>query len=651
MSQPSAPPTVPEQLDRRAADTPDGVVLAVDGGGELTFGAWQARSRAVAHALRGAGVARGDRIALTFGRLDWVHYAVAYLGVVSAGATAVHVYAGLDPDDARRQLRECGVGRVVHGDDQAPPLDWSGPAHPLSTLEGSDPGPLDLTLEPSDTCDILYTSGTTGPPKALTVPHGNVNFGRDPKAMGGLLPGGYLLVPQETCTSSAAQCLHVALISTTTSLICDPDEIDRMGELIARYAVGSLGLSPWLVTQFLAARLPERYDLSSVRLVAYASAPLPPAIAQAVVAALPGARIATAMSQSEAVPAVVAGFFDPARPFSVGWPTPGTELRIVSPDGAPVPPGEVGEVWLRHGAPRRRYLDPALDTNVSADGWYLTNDYARQGEDGEVFLFDRGQDLIRTGAGMVSSLEVEGALYEHPGVREAAVVGVPGPSGPQIVAAVVLHRATEPAGTTESAELLGFLAGRLAPEQVPARLVILDAMPRNKKGKIIKADLRRRFGTPANAPAATPAPAPATAPATALADLPRNGRAAARAAGTVDVSAWEETTCVEAPGQARLARATSLAVFTGDLDGSGRTEWLLTYPADSPASFVGVQHFDGRLGGRPGSFVLEMRGTYDAAGAHVSWSVVPGSGTHELRGLTGTGGYENADLTLEYQLA
>ncbi len=123
------------------------------------------------------------------------------------------------------------------------------------------------------------------------------------------------------------------------------------------------------------------------------------------------------------------------------------------------------------------------------------------------------------------------------------------------------------------------------------------------------------------------------------------------AKGTVQVSDWEETAYAETEGRATLARANSLAVFTGEMEGSGRSEWLLTYPAEGPASFVGVQSFDGKLGGRTGTFVLEMRGTFDEQGPHVSWWVVPGSGTGELRGLSGTGGYESADLTLDYDVA
>ncbi|WP_406207857.1 DUF3224 domain-containing protein [Kitasatospora sp. NBC_01560] len=123
------------------------------------------------------------------------------------------------------------------------------------------------------------------------------------------------------------------------------------------------------------------------------------------------------------------------------------------------------------------------------------------------------------------------------------------------------------------------------------------------------------------------------------------------AKGTLDVSDWVETSLAESDGQAKQAGAHSQGAFTGDLEGSGRADWLLTYPVEGPAHFVGTQRFEGKLGGRSGSFVLQLRGTFDATGAHVQWDVVPGSGAGELTGLSGSGGYENADYTLEFSLS
>lgn len=129
-----------------------------------------------------------------------------------------------------------------------------------------------------------------------------------------------------------------------------------------------------------------------------------------------------------------------------------------------------------------------------------------------------------------------------------------------------------------------------------------------------------------------------------------------RATSRLVVSDWAETPYAQLEGGAALARATSAAVFTGDLDGKGTCAWLLVYPPDGVPSFVGTQTFEGRLAGHAGTFVLQLAGTFADNSANVAWSVVPGSGSGELCGLRGEGGYASAadapsaEATLNYEL-
>ncbi|MET9971424.1 DUF3224 domain-containing protein [Streptomyces sp. NPDC006356] len=122
------------------------------------------------------------------------------------------------------------------------------------------------------------------------------------------------------------------------------------------------------------------------------------------------------------------------------------------------------------------------------------------------------------------------------------------------------------------------------------------------------------------------------------------------AKGTLDVSDWVESVVAESAGQSKQAAAHCQAAFTGDLEGSGRADWLLVYVTEGLTRFVGTQRFEGKLTGRSGSFVLQTHGTYADSGVEVTWEVVPGSGSGELAGLSGTGGYRNADYTLEFSL-
>jgi hypothetical protein len=123
------------------------------------------------------------------------------------------------------------------------------------------------------------------------------------------------------------------------------------------------------------------------------------------------------------------------------------------------------------------------------------------------------------------------------------------------------------------------------------------------------------------------------------------------------VSDWEETQYTQLTDGAALARATSAAVFTGDLEGTSTCAWLLAYPPEAAPSFVGTQSFEGTLHGRKGTFVLQLSGTFADNSANVTWSIMPGTGTGELRGLRGSGGYSSggeepaATATLDYELS
>ena len=125
------------------------------------------------------------------------------------------------------------------------------------------------------------------------------------------------------------------------------------------------------------------------------------------------------------------------------------------------------------------------------------------------------------------------------------------------------------------------------------------------------------------------------------------------AQGMFELQSWDENAYLELEGGAKLTRASVVQRFTGDLDGKGSVEWLMYYADDGTARFVGLQRFSGRLGDRSGSFVLETQGTFDGGKAQGSWSVVPRSGTDELRGITGTGSFAaphgpKADVALDY---
>lgn len=485
-----APLTVPDLLRHRARVQPDGVAIVVDGAAELTYRDWEERSNALAHRLLADGAGRGERIGLFFGGMEWVEYAVAYFAVLKSGATAVHLNADQPAGELARRMTVAEVSRLLHAPGRTAPAAWSGRTLATDALAGADRTDPGVAIAPEDLADVVFTSGTTGPAKAYTIPHGNAVFGRKPEAMDAFGSASYLLTTLQIATGSSASALNIATIAKVVTVLAPPGDIDRSGQLIEKYRVGMVAINPWIANQMVLARLHETYDLSSVGMFACGSAPLPPARARQLLEMVPGVRITSACSQSEASPALCVNVFDPEYPLSVGQPTPVTELRVVDEDGTDLPTGRVGEIWLRHPAPKRLYLGlPEVNERIKADGWYRTGDLGHLDDEGRLHFFDRRADAVRTAGGPVSTLAVEAALYEHPAVIEAAAFGVPaGSPVQQVAAAVVLDPAHD------ATDLDAHLAARLDTGHRPVRVLVLDALPRNSQNKVLKRELRERCG-------------------------------------------------------------------------------------------------------------------------------------------------------------
>ncbi|HEX6969393.1 MAG TPA: class I adenylate-forming enzyme family protein [Micromonosporaceae bacterium] len=477
----------PDILRLRAEQHPDRIPLYIDGVGDLTFRQWDRRSDTAARLLARAGLGRGDRVGLLFGERDWIDYAVSYLGVLKIGATAVHLGADLPEAELRRRLDQCPVVGVVHGNAVAPPPIDVPHLIPYAALRGRAGRPVRVPLFAEDIADVLWTSGTTGPAKAFTNPHGTLTYRRGPAGLSKLDFSAPVIAPMPMGTPSSAMTVGMMpLNSPAPVVVCRPGDADRVAALIAHHRATTLMATPWVAMRMVAERVHERHDLSSLTTVAVASAPLPAATARALLRMVPGLTITTAYAQGEAVPAVILNRFDPDRPMSVGRPAPGTGLRVADENGEPVPDGTIGEIWLHSAAPKRCYLDPELTAAIRVDGWTRTRDLGRIGPDGDLYLFDRAVDAIRSGEHLISSIEVEGVLYDHPAVREVAVVGAPDPVlGAVPVAFVALsHGAVDPTAVRE------FAAARLAPHQRPVRVYAVDALPRGVTGKVLKHRLR-----------------------------------------------------------------------------------------------------------------------------------------------------------------
>ncbi|MEU4572954.1 class I adenylate-forming enzyme family protein [Nonomuraea sp. ATR24] len=457
--------TLPGLLRQRAAADPGRVAMTVHGSGSITFDEWETRSDRVAAGLTARGVRPGDRVGLVFGNSNWLEYAIAFLGVAKAGAAAVPLSDRLAAPDVDAMLAHCGAAAVLR--------------------PGELPdAPGEVTLpEPGALAQILYTSGTTGRPKGVSATHANLAHGcggrRRPFAHSRHLAHAFPI------GTNAGQWMLVNAVDAHPEVVTLPVFTPaRFAALIEHYQAGTVFLVPAMAIEMLAARVHERHDLSSVLLLGSAAAPLPGRVAAGLSDAFPNSTITNYYTSTEAAPAQTVMIYDPERPTSVGRAAAGGAVRIATAEGEPLPPGVTGEVWMRSPAAVRAYYGDATATGeVFRDGWVRMGDLGYLDGDGYLYLVDRESDVIKSGAYKVSTIHVEDAVYQHPGVTEAAAFGVPHPTLGKAVAVAVV-------GGVAHEDLRIFLKGRLAPHELPVRLVTVDVLPRNHGGKVDKRALR-----------------------------------------------------------------------------------------------------------------------------------------------------------------
>ncbi|MEV0456689.1 class I adenylate-forming enzyme family protein [Catellatospora methionotrophica] len=463
--------TVPGLLSWRCSLHPDRIAVEVHGVASLTFAQWDRDAARVADALRHRGVRPGTTVGLVFSGGDWTGFAVAYCGVQRAGAVAVPLPGDLPPARLDRLLAACSASMTVRGADGVGELAERG------EFDDRDDS------RPDGMAQILFTSGTTGQPKGVAATHANLTTGAPahPRRMA-LGHSERFLHAFPIGTNAAQTMLLNSLTAKPSALTVAQFTPRRMARLLPH--VGTVFVVPSMAVELLDSQALQGLDLSGVHLVGSTAAALPPVVALRLAEAFPHAAIVNYYTSTEAAPAQASMVFDPARPDAVGRSQPGT-IRITDDTGAPVADGAVGQVWLRSPHPRHYLGEQAF-----RDGWVRMSDVGRL-HDNFLYLSDRDSDIVKTGAHKVSTLEIEAALFEHPAVVDAAVIGLPHPVLGAQLAAVVVARAG-----IDLPAVRGFLAPKLASHQLPSRLVVVDRLPRNDAGKVLKRQLGAFFQAP-----------------------------------------------------------------------------------------------------------------------------------------------------------
>ena len=505
-------------LRRAATRWPDRAALVFDETGEtLTFSALAARVDRVAAALAGAGIGRGDRVAIMLpNRVEWP---LAWLGLTRIGAVMVPVNTAYRSADAGFVLRHAGIRAVVtlrelvpllldvradiggafgilcvDGDADGEALDLAG----LVKAHAAD-APPNVEVDSHTLVNVQYTSGTTGEPKGCMLSHSwFMRFAwRVTTLHDGLDETDTILTSQPFHYVDPQWNLAVALLSGATLVVLDRFHPSTFWHKVRDRRVTwfyCLGVMPKLMLNTPPSRLDREH---SVRRVICSAIPRADHAAIETRWGVPWYE-AFGMTESGLDVAVDLADHDEAVGTGcIGTPMPGREVRVVDANDRPVPAGTAGELVLRGvGLMDGYYRNPAATADAFRNGWLHTGDIVRCDERGRFHYVSRMKDMIRRSGENIAAAEVEEVIMRHPGVRLAAVLAVEDDlRGEEVMAYVVLGDGVS-RGEVSPAALSAFCAERLARFKVPRYWKYRDDLPRTPSERIRKEALRKEHEVP-----------------------------------------------------------------------------------------------------------------------------------------------------------
>jgi fatty-acyl-CoA synthase len=496
-------------LEHHASRTPD-KRLAVFGDDVVTYQGMVSRSAAVAAGLHAQGVGVGDVVGLlSYNNVEFLTtlFAANYLGAIvmplnwRLAAPELRFILGnsqaraLVCDEALVSLANEATNELndlvhvcISG---TSPAGWQR----FSDLGAVSAAPAHAHAGGDDIHRLMYTSGTTGRPKGVMITYANLAW----KNYAHITEFGFT---DADIGLACGPLYHVgALDLTTTSMIAvgattiihRTFDAEKVVEEIERSRVTTVWLAPSMVRAILDLPRIEGRDLSSVRLIIGGGEKMPIPFIERLQKAFPAAWFADAYGLTETVSGDT--FLDSAsirtKLGSVGRNCLYLEVEIWDERGASVPPGESGEVVLRGPKVFKGYWrDPDATSAAFDGGWFHTGDIGRKDDDGYLYIVDRLKDMIVSGGENIASSEVERVLYEHEAVLEVAVVGRPDAKWGEVPVAFVVVNSL---ATTTAEELIEHCRHQLARFKVPKAIVLVDALPRNPSGKVLKRELRDRL--------------------------------------------------------------------------------------------------------------------------------------------------------------
>ncbi len=528
----NAPPNLRTVFEATAVHGPLPFIIYEDE--RMTYADLHAQVRVLAHQLwHHYGVRKGDRVAIAM--RNFPEWPVAFWATVIIGAVAVPLNAWWTGPELEYGLSDSGTKVLFADHERAARLaehlpglnlaativvrDGGAVGHGLTrfadVLAAAPPDAAipEVAIDPDDEATIFYTSGTTGKPKGALGTHRNMNTnlvslgycvaraelrkGNIPPSLSGEVPektGALLSVPFFHATGC-----HSVLVANSAAgnklVIMHKWDPERAIELIEREQLRSFGGVPAMVWQVLESPAFASHDLSSIKSIGYGGAPAAPELVTRIRQVFPDVTSSNGygLTETSSVTTMNAGPDYQRKPESVGQPVAICDVKVVDPLGKPVPDGEIGELWIRGPNVIKAYWNkPEATAQTITEGWLHSGDLARIDEEGFVYIVDRAKDMVIRGGENVYSVEVEDALYSHPAIMDAAVIGLPHRVLGEEVGAVVQ---VKPGMHVTEAELQAHCRARIASFKVPVRIDIrAEPLPRNANGKIMKRELKQELG-------------------------------------------------------------------------------------------------------------------------------------------------------------
>jgi long-chain acyl-CoA synthetase len=476
---------------------PDHIAVKLDDT-EMSYAMLDGATAHMVGLLHEHGVKPGDRVGIMLPNVPY--FPVCYYGILRAGAIVVPMNVLLKKREVGYYLSDPEAKLLIAWADFAEAAETGAeeagsecllvtPGEFENVVGEADPVTEVAETADGDTAVILYTSGTTGQPKGAEL--SNANLSRNAEASRGLFGLGsdaVVLGALPLFHTFGQTCgMNATLGGGGTLTLIPRFDPAKALEIIQRDEVNVFQGVPTMYGAMLHLDGREDYDVSTLKVCASGGSAMPVELMRGFEEAF-GCKVLEGYGLSESSP--VASFNHPDRerkPGSIGTPIEGVEMKIVDDDGNEVDQGDVGEIVIKgHNVMNGYWKRDEATAETIVDGWLHTGDIGKIDEDGYFFIVDRKKEMIIRGGYNVYPREIEEVLYEHPDVREAAVLGIPSDEyGEEVAAAVAL----KDGASTSPDELRSYVKEQVAGYKYPRKVWLVDELPKGPTGKILKREI------------------------------------------------------------------------------------------------------------------------------------------------------------------